>query len=56
MDMMKQLAVRIAEQIHHEAKIQATRMGITLREYVEDALTMYNAVDDLLDPSAHKED
>ena len=35
-------AVRIAEQIHYEAKIQATRLGITLREYVEHALITYN--------------
>jgi len=38
MDMMKQKAVRIAEQIHREAKIQATQLGITLRAYVEGAL------------------
>ena len=41
MDMMKQKAVRIAEQIHHKAKIRATQLGITLRAYVEDAVSHY---------------
>jgi len=39
--MMKQRAVRLAEEIHHKAKVRAAKEDITIRELIEKAVERY---------------
>ena len=41
MTIMKQRAVRLAEQIHHKAKVRAAEESITIRELIEKAVKEY---------------
>ena len=41
MIMMKQRAVRLAEWIHHKAKVRAAEEDITIRELIEKAVRQY---------------
>jgi len=41
---MRQMTLRIDDQLYREAKAQAARMGITLTRFIEDALRQRIAV------------